>query len=103
MSRSFPTPDRHLLRRYGVTGVHFSNGLQTTVTVILGERGIDAAPPVQRVLFGTMRESGFVAVPRKGDRFMFDDEQYRVYDVKQDRPGNESQTDGIWIHLTFDE
>ena len=100
---SFATPDSAIIARWGETATHIVGAVETDVKVIRADKGMEAAPTVLQVLFGTIKDSGFASVPVKNDVFRFDGELYRVYDVKSDRPGGTADTDGLWIHLTFDQ
>ena len=100
---SFPTPDGAVIRRWGFPVTHYGDTFQTEVTVVKADNETEAAPGVLHILFGTMTDSGFVDYPKKGDYIEMDSERFRVYDVKSDRPGGTLATDGLWLHLTFDD
>ena len=100
---SFRTPDSAIIRKWGFPVMHYGDVLQTEVTVVRADNTEAAAPNVLHVLFGTMADSGFAELPKKGDFIVMDSERFRVYDVKKDRPGGSAPTDGLWIHLCFDQ
>ncbi len=100
---SFPSPDGAVISRWGFLVTHFGDTSQTEVRVVRADDLPELAPNVLHVLFGTMTDSGFVDYPKKGDYIEMDSERFRVYDVKSDRPGGTLATDGLWLHLTFDD
>lgn len=97
---SLPTPDGACIRLYGEEVTHNpQSGGSDTVKVIRHspEPGQEQNPLA--ILFGTMAESQFRVEPTRGDVVVLDGDNYRVYDVKKDRPGGDALTAGLWLHL----